>query len=128
MRTKTITIATLVALIAAYGAAQAVKEEIDKGNVSVMGGWLPSPRTDKVQVSVSVGSNTTTTTHLSAPFGPKVYKVSRGTRVMIRLRLLGESGGKFLGCIVKVDGIEVMSTPNHSSVAPGTEVFCWAVA
>jgi hypothetical protein len=120
--------ATVVALIAVYAIAQGTKDELDKGKVTVTGMWLESPRSEGVEVIVSVGTDTKATRHLNAPFGPRVYKVPRGTRVMIRLRLLGASGAKFLGCTVAVDGVTQMETPAHGGVGPGTEAMCWAVA
>lgn len=118
-----------IAIVAALTLLQTGKEELDKRRVTVTGMWLPSPRPDMVQVTVSVGSVTKTTRHINAPFGPQSHRVAPGTRVMIRLRLLGDLSAKFLGCIVAVDGHTEMETPpQRTSVAPGTEVMCWAVA
>lgn len=127
-KTKLAVGATVLALAGTYVAFEAVKDQADKRKVAVTGLWLDSPRMDKVEVSVSVGSSTTTTAHIHAPFGPKVYKVAPGTRVLIRLRLLGASGAKFLGCIIAVDGVTQMETPAHTGVGPGTESMCWAVS
>lgn len=121
--------ATVLALIGAYVLLEGGKEAADKRLVTVTGGWLPSPRVDRVEVSVSVGSKTTTTAHLVAPFGPRAHRVAPGTRVMIRIRLLGSTGALFLGCIIAVDGVTQMETPSQSGgVGAGAEVMCWAVA
>lgn len=128
-KTRLSVAATLVALSGAYVLIEGGKEAADKRTVTVTGMWLPSPRMDPVQVSVSVGPKTTTTAHVVAPFGPRSYRVAPGTRVMIRMRLLGPTGSQFLGCIIAVGGVTQMETPPQSGgVGPGTEVMCWAVA
>lgn len=128
VKTRGIGIATIALLVVVYAATRTATDESEKKRVTVTGMWLDSPRLDGVQVIVSVGSNTKTTVHLNAPFGPKSYKVPRGTRVMIRIRLLGPSGAKALACSVSVDGLEMMTTPRTIGVGPGTEVMCWATA
>lgn len=129
LTTKLTVLGTVLALLAVYTITQGAKDELDKGVVSVTGMWLPSPRDGMVQISVSVGSATKTTQHIYAPFGPQVHKVPRGTRVMIRLRLMGKSPARFLGCLITVDGVETMTTPPQpTGVPPNTEVMCWAVA
>lgn len=129
VKAKASVVATVVALAAVWLVFQDVTEQSDKpSHVIVTGSWLPSPREEMVEVTMTVGSETKITRHIVAPFGPKVYKVPRGTRVTIRMRMLGSYGGNFLGCIIKVNGVEEMSTPDHKGVGPGTEAFCWAVA
>lgn len=119
--------ATIIALIAGYVLLQGTREAIDRRTVSILGLWLNSPRPEGVEVHLSIGGKTETTRLINAPFGPRVYKLPRGTRVMIRMRLLGASPAKFLGCSIKVDDIDVMFTPPHNYVGPGTESMCWAV-
>jgi hypothetical protein len=120
-----------LALAAIVTVSQVVKDESSKRKVIVTALWLDSPREDRVEVAISVGNSTKVTAHIVAPV-TRLYKVAAGTRVQIRVRLLGKSGAKFVGCKLTVDGmhpaIGVGDSGPRSNAAPGTEVTCWGVA
>jgi hypothetical protein len=125
-RTKVITTATILSLIAVYAASTKVKEEFSKAKVVLTGMWLESPRPEGVRVTYMVGGSKDSHVYLNAPT-TRSYRLERGVRVQITLTMLGKAYGKFLGCVIKVDGFEAFATPAHSSVAPGHTEICWAI-
>jgi hypothetical protein len=90
--------------------------------------WLPSPRVlDGVQVEITIGNKLVHDKAVSAaPFQKGPYKVKRGDRVEVRLRVLGQSISTFLGCSIAVDTFEAVSEKiNNRPIKAGDRLSCW---
>ena len=102
----------------------------DQRNVGLYGTWDPSPRTDGVQVVITVaGSLKVDKTETVAPFA-RTYPAKKGDRVEIKLTFLRNPHVQdlkgFLGCSITVDGREDVHEYNQTS-APNDPLICWTV-
>ena len=124
--------ALIVAAVGYFGSRGPIwrNQGDDQRHIGLYGTWNPSPRTDGVQVVITVaGSLEFDQIETVAPFG-RTYPAKKGDRVEIKLTFLKnphvQDRKGFLGCSITVDGREDVHEYNQTS-APNDPLICWTV-